>query len=1088
MVWSQELSFTHYSPEKEINPLPSADARKVYQDKLGYLWMAIYSSGVARYDGNSLQLYNKDDGLTDLGIIDIIEDRDGRIWLGSNAGLVVSAKPLPEYKHGERVKFISRFKNTSFLQTTIRENCLAVDSSGGIWVGSTNTGIIRYEIVKNEFLKTDTIRTNITKKSKNLPVRSLTVRQDGSIWISVEGGILLSLEVNSKKLNIVLNPDSDNMADINVLYEYSSGILLAGFANGRVTYLDETKKRKRFIPINHNLEQPITDIQESADSTLWITSDGAGIFSINLKQKRKHLITIKNGLLSNNVYSMMQDREGNLWIAQLGGVSKLRYNYKSFEHYTAKSYTGEKPILPAPVVNAVISRKSSLRSTEIWAGTSGGLVHILKNGRSRSFTIKNGLRSDWINGLLEDENGLLWIATSKGINCISDHGKDALPMSKEIRQINLSGKPVFITSYRKNAIYACKKLPIFIHRNQKKARESIWFPGYQNIYVLIENSWYIFDSESGLPTTFFHTVTMDSEGKLWIGTRDKGLYRSKIPLTIASLQTLQKEKVNYQLGNGTGVFGKKIITPIFEQVWSLQNGALSNQIETVLWKDNQLWIGTPDGLALISTDPLRTIKYITKSDGLLANHIGSIIYSNQTKSIWLGTNAGLVEVNSDSLNVIRTVTKEDGLIDNEIGFYGSLATDLDGTIYFGTAKGLSVYQPHLDQANLRPLIPRLSAIKFEENITGNNEITLEYAALSFANEAKVRYKTRLSGFDRSWSPETKEVRIRYTNLPAFLFPKKYTFEVLAGNDRGIWTKNPSKYSFTVKPAWWKTIWAFLIYAVFVTIGTLVIDRTQRKRIILKEQEKTKMAFLEAENNRKSLELEEARSLQLSMLPEKIPTLPDLDIAVHTKTATEVGGDYYDFKIEKNGSMNIVLGDATGHGMQAGTMVTLMKGLFTAEGDDIDIKSFFNQSNEAIKKIKLGRILMALSFLKITNNKMQFSSAGMPPIYIYREESSDIEELNKPGMPLGAMRNFPYAVHETTIKKGDTILMLTDGLPESKNEKGEMFDYSRIAELMKIAAIKSPSLIVNHFIETWENWQMSKPQEDDITLLVIKKIA
>ena len=79
---------------------------------------------------------------------------------------------------------------------------------------------------------------------------------------------------------------------------------------------------------------------------------------------------------------------------------------------------------------------------------------------------------------------------------------------------------------------------------------------------------------------------------------------------------------------------------------------------------------------------------------------------------------------------------------------------------------------------------------------------------------------------------------------------------------------------------------------------------------------------EAENSRKSQELEEARKLQLALLPEKLPDLPNLQIAVYMKTATEVGGDYYDFYISADGTLNVAMGDATGHGMQAGTVVTL----------------------------------------------------------------------------------------------------------------------------------------------------------------------
>ena len=97
--------------------------------------------------------------------------------------------------------------------------------------------------------------------------------------------------------------------------------------------------------------------------------------------------------------------------------------------------------------------------------------------------------------------------------------------------------------------------------------------------------------------------------------------------------------------------------------------------------------------------------------------------------------------------------------------------------------------------------------------------------------------------------------------------------------------------------------------------------------------------LQAESERKTKELEEARNLQLSMLPKVLPQLPQLDIAVYMKTATEVGGDYYDFNIGLDGTLTCVLGDATGHGMKAGTMVTAVKGLFNSYGANPDISLF-----------------------------------------------------------------------------------------------------------------------------------------------------
>ena len=97
-------------------------------------------------------------------------------------------------------------------------------------------------------------------------------------------------------------------------------------------------------------------------------------------------------------------------------------------------------------------------------------------------------------------------------------------------------------------------------------------------------------------------------------------------------------------------------------------------------------------------------------------------------------------------------------------------------------------------------------------------------------------------------------------------------------------------------------------------------------------------------------MEEARELQLSMLPKKVPDVPNLDIAVYMKTATEVGGDYYDFSTKEDGSLNIAIGDATGHGMKAGTLVTMMKSLFTANSIDKEIQGVLFKFKYFLKKV------------------------------------------------------------------------------------------------------------------------------------------
>ena len=241
----------------------------------------------------------------------------------------------------------------------------------------------------------------------------------------------------------------------------------------------------------------------------------------------------------------------------------------------------------------------------------------------------------------------------------------------------------------------------------------------------------------------------------------------------------------------------------------------------------------------------------------------------------------------------------------------------------------------------------------------------------------------------------------------------------------------------------------------------------------------------AENERKTRELEEARNLQLSMLPKKLPQLPNLDIAVYMQTATEVGGDYYDFHVSLDGTLTVVVGDATGHGMKAGTMVTAAKSLFNSYAPNPDILFSFKEITRCIKQMNFGKLSMCMTMLKIKGNTMQISTAGMPPSFIFRSDTRVVEEHLFKAMPLGTMEKFPYEIKDTTLNPGDTILLMSDGLPELKNNTDEMYGYKRIRNGFEDVADKAPEDIISYFKNEGAGWVNNADPDDDVTFVVIK---
>src|SRR5215510_9382069 len=241
----------------------------------------------------------------------------------------------------------------------------------------------------------------------------------------------------------------------------------------------------------------------------------------------------------------------------------------------------------------------------------------------------------------------------------------------------------------------------------------------------------------------------------------------------------------------------------------------------------------------------------------------------------------------------------------------------------------------------------------------------------------------------------------------------------------------------------------------------------------------------AENERRARELEEARQLQFSMLPKQVPQLPHLEIAAYMKPASEVGGDYYDFHLGEDGTLTVAVGDATGHGLKAGTMVSSVKSLFMALADHPNITHIFHRMSGALKGMNLRGLFMAMTMVKVKGNQLTVSITGMPPVLVYRAASGDVEEVALRAVPLGSLTSYQYKQQELAIAPGDVIVLMSDGLPERFNAENEMLDYAATKHALAVAAHQPPQEIIEHFVSVGDEWSNGRPQDDDVTFVVLK---
>ena len=245
-------------------------------------------------------------------------------------------------------------------------------------------------------------------------------------------------------------------------------------------------------------------------------------------------------------------------------------------------------------------------------------------------------------------------------------------------------------------------------------------------------------------------------------------------------------------------------------------------------------------------------------------------------------------------------------------------------------------------------------------------------------------------------------------------------------------------------------------------------------------------LLESDNARKTQELEEARALQLSMLPSALPEHPCYEIAAHMRTATEVGGDYYDFRASPdNDALALAVGDATGHGMKAGYLVSTTKSYFQTLAMSESGAAFLSKLSHGIKNMNLRGMYMCLALARCVGRELHIAIAGMPPVLIFRAQTQSVERLCVKALPLGSVTHFDYREVTTTLDEGDVALIMTDGLPELFNSQDDMLDYERIERCFAQNAHLSAAEIVASLQRYAEEWMEGEALRDDMTFVALK---
>ncbi|QOJ27733.1 MAG: SpoIIE family protein phosphatase [Ignavibacteriales bacterium] len=268
-----------------------------------------------------------------------------------------------------------------------------------------------------------------------------------------------------------------------------------------------------------------------------------------------------------------------------------------------------------------------------------------------------------------------------------------------------------------------------------------------------------------------------------------------------------------------------------------------------------------------------------------------------------------------------------------------------------------------------------------------------------------------------------------------------------------------------------------------TIELLTEEKISKEREAL--QAETERKLIAAEYERKSAELEDARKLQISMLPKSLPQIDCYTARVRMETAAEVGGDYYDIRQYTKHDNFVIVGDATGHGAKAGIMVTITKSLLAVLDLRKGLAETIIQLNKSIKSIGLHSLYMSLLAAELGERGIRYISAGMPPVFVYRKKERTTDTVISKSMPLGAFADFQYSIQNIDLDGGDCVIFVTDGLTELFNKQQEIFGIERTAEVINTILAANPT---EHFldrlfeeIKKWGNGQLN----DDITVMILE---
>ncbi len=805
----------------------------------------------------------------------VVQDRHGFIWFGSDAALRrFDGYQITHYKATSASNYTTNHGNTSTQPSTggLQDSWIQTmyaDPNGKLWVGTRN-GLHTYNPEADDFTRYVPEDKNARGK-EHLHIMAIISDGKHGLWIATKDG-LQHFDLQSKKFT-VLRHDAKNTNSLgdnhtNALVLDSSGDLWIGTATGLDRYRVAAKQFTHYKLTDKSIKDPKRNSVQSLlldkAQSLWIgTIGGLEVWRIGQGEPERRQFGPESGLNFGWITTLYQDADRNLWVGNFDGLHLWDAANNRFELVRHQSNE------PMTVGYNRISAQFQDRSGTMWIGTwFAGVSHAdFASGGFSNFGKAtppiNGIYESAINSITSDKKNFIWKATNNGMHRFDPRTNKVeifrFPPNKSIDNLNQFNDFAIDKKNRAWVATAHGLYPFNLETQEFGARISfspdpdanfirqLYFDRDNFMWLATRGGLYRYDPDTGLHIVFLHdpkiegslsdnfvrTVLQDHLGNLWVGTFN-GLDKLE-PGAQKFIHLKHDEK---------------------------HTTSLSNDRITALIQDRRglIWVGTGAGLNRLEFGAdgatyFRRYRLLNKEQTI------SAILEGKDGQLWLSTDLGVSRF-EPATGRVYNYTMRDGLSEGNF-MIGSAHIAQDGTYYFGSELGgLTIFRPENIRSNPHPPQVVITALRVNEQMLKvkkevegvelleglpftkaisipyhHSVLSIDYAALHFADPAHNRYAYQLQGYEKDWVTEGAKLRrATYRNLP----PGTYTFQVRAANKDGIWNETGTSLQIVVLQPIWRTWWfiSFASSLLFLTVWSGYRSRMRaftRQKHLLEEQ-------------------------------------------------------------------------------------------------------------------------------------------------------------------------------------------------------------------------------------------------------------